>query len=430
MPARCRMTAAAAVFCLYTAGLAAQEVPTAAVVARLVEQLDAATLTERQNAIRQLEAFGPALLPLLPDAAEITAPGPRDAVEQLRLRLERELTLTSVRAATITHSGASSADDSLAAIAQQTGNRLSAVPPFSPQPTVTASWRQTPFWTAAGEFAQQTQRQIVWQRERERFELIPVGMQPVELAASVFGPFRVVVHSPEWRQTGAIQLLRLTCVVQAEPRLQPLFVRWPLRDWGLSAGQQTALPWNPDAAYELPFPDRTSEVSLPVDFHWHPSPPDREWTLSGQCLVTLAAGREPLTFAGSQLRRGVVVRRNGVSARMQDVRFESPGAGPASGRVRIAVNYERGGPAFESHRMGLFHRSAWLIGDNGEQVPFSGLEVTAEADGGLAVEYRFDQLQPPVTQYRFVYEAPTLLVEVPVTVRTTLGPLMQPPAVP
>jgi len=418
--------ASAAIAWLVLAGGARAAPPTVETVSRLVGQLDAPALDARQSAARELEAFGPAVLPLLPAAEDIDSPGARNAVEQLRRRLERALATASVQAATVTFVGTAAASDALAALTGQTGNALQVVPEFDPAPSMTLDWQQTPFWRAAGELAQKMRRQISWNPKAELFELLPAGKEPVDVAADVPGPFRVSIRAPQWRQSGNVRLLRVTAVLQAEPRLKPLFVQWPMRDWRLSAGDTDAPAWNPDAAYELPFPDRTSEVTLPLDFRWPNAERGLTWSLAGRCMVHVAAGHEPLSFAGSQLQRGAVVRRNGVSARIQSARFDPTSDGRLSGRVRIVVNYERGGPAFESHRTGLFHRSAWLETDAGRRIPFSGLEITAEADGGLAVEYRFDEVAAPATQYRFLYEAPTLLLEVPVTVRLDVGRLLPP----
>ncbi|HUQ70233.1 MAG TPA: hypothetical protein VM165_11950, partial [Planctomycetaceae bacterium] len=306
-------------------------------------------------------------------------------------------------------------------VAQQTGNTVHAVPAFDSAAPRNVTWQQTPFWTAIAQVADENHRHIAWNREAERFELAPLRDQPADVAATSSGPFRVAVRQVEVREIEDQRLLRLICALQAEPRLQPLFVQWPLRDWSLKTEGRESPPWNPDAVIELPFAERTSEVALAVDFRWPADKPPTTWSLAGHCTVHMAAGREPLIFAGAQLRRGVIQRRRGITAQIREVRFDAVSPERQQARVRIIVNYDRGGPAFESHRIGLFHRSAWLENDAGQRIPFTGIEIVAEADGGLAVEYRFAEIAVPATQYRFVYEAPTLLLEAPVEIRIRGG---------
>ncbi|MDZ4684200.1 MAG: hypothetical protein SH850_03870 [Planctomycetaceae bacterium] len=391
--------------------------PKAEAIAQLVEQLADPTLAVRQEAARQLEASGPRILPLLPEATTLVSAAARQAVEQIRNQLERRLVADSLKASFVNLDGQHTPHAALAAIAQQTGNTVHAAPAFVTTIERDVTWQQTPFWTAITQLADENQRRLVWNREAERFELVTRQVHPLDVAATTSGPFRIAVRQVEVREIDDQRLLRLICALQAEPRLQPLFVQWPLRDWSLKAEGRESPPWNPDAVIELPFAERSSEITLAVDFRWPVDKPPTAWSLAGRCTVHLAAGREPLVFAGSQLRRGVIQRRRGITAQIREVRFDAVSPEMQQARVRIIVNYDRGGPEFESHRMGLFHRSAWLENEVGQRIPFTGIEIVAEADGGLAVEYRFAEIPAPATQYRFVYEAPTLLLEAPVEVR-------------
>jgi hypothetical protein len=384
-------------------------------VLRLVEQLAAPKLADRQEAARQLESLGPDILPLLPDSTSVSATAVRDAIDQLRPRLERRLAEESTRATTVTVTGPMTLAELTTQLSDQTGNAFDIQPQFEESTVYPVEWKMVPYWTAVGDLEQRTNRRLMWRSVDERFALVPVTSDK-DLARSVSGPFRIVVHKVEPRQTDETTLLRFHCGLQAEPRLQPLFVQWPLRSWELVTKGTRQPAWNPDAVYELPFNEGRREVALAINFPATIEPP-AAWTLTGKCIVHLAAGREPLVFSGSQLRRGATVRRGGVTAQIRSAKFDPADSDQLAATVRVFVNYDRGGPVFESHRLGLFHRSAWLESDAGQRVSYARLEIIAEADGGLAVEYQFPALKPPATSYRFVYEAPTLLLEVPVEVR-------------
>ncbi|MGH7202381.1 MAG: hypothetical protein ACREJB_17380, partial [Planctomycetaceae bacterium] len=94
-----------------------------------------------------------------------------------------------------------------------------------------------------------------------------------------------------------------------------------------------------------------------------------------------------------------------------------------SARVRLAVSYDAGGPAFESHRTWIYHNEAYLEDAGGESVPPAGpLRTSLEGDGAVAVEYEFRPLPSPLDQYRLVYVAPTLIVETPIAFRLSAKP--------
>ena len=91
-----------------------------------------------------------------------------------------------------------------------------------------------------------------------------------------------------------------------------------------------------------------------------------------------------------------------------------PGLGPDAGqsaRLRVTVSYDTGGPAFESHRTWVYHNAAWIEADK-ERLPLTDFDALLQTDGSVQLEYRFSGL-PRNKKLRFVYEAPTLLLDVP-----------------
>jgi hypothetical protein len=386
-------------------------------IADLVEQLAAPRLQDRQSAVRQIEALGPPVLPLLPEPSRVESLAAREALGLLRQRLERRLEIEATQAAEITLQDRLAPNELLSAISQQTGNALRFEPTLENSHDLDVQWQAIPFWNAITDLEQRTHRQIRWPRLATQFQLVPITAEAKDLARATSGPFRMTVRKIEARETDVQRLARFHCVLQAEPRLHPLFVQWPLRDWKLQTSGEPQSCWNPDAVYELPFPDGEREVSLAIDFPWAPSDLPQDWKLEGRCSVHLAAGREPLRFAGSELRRGATARRGGMTGQLRMVRFEDSNAGTLEAVVRLVINHDRGGPAFESHRLGLFQRSAWLESETGDKQLYAKMEVVAEVDGGMAMEYHFTKLPGPATRYQFVYEGPTLLLEVPVQIR-------------
>ena len=145
--------------------------------------------------------------------------------------------------------------------------------------------------------------------------------------------------------------------------------------------------------------------------------------------------RERIVFDKTSQTPGASRRRGGVTVRLREVKFEPLAAAvaappspipsdssnkpPAAVRAEIgvAVSYDTGGPAFESHRTWMFHNAVYLETEAGRRIDFTEYDTNQQADGAVAVGYRWDKLAAPATQYKFVYEAPTLILDVPLDMK-------------
>ncbi len=385
-------------------------------VAEWVEQLNAPSAAVRTAAMQQLQQAGPEILPWLPEVNQETAPAVRDGVTRLREHLERQLAEQSVHPSRVTQAGETSLAAALQVLSEQTRNPLAttALDESFRKQRWTGDWQNATFWEAVADIEKQGRVEMGWDNDQERFVFAAVDSRRRMMTVSA-GPARFVLDGADLRPLKEGQkesLLRCAARLQLEPRLRPLFAQVKMANWTVSADGHPQEPWSPAADYELSFPERTSEITLPLDFRWTAAQKSN-WRIHGRATVHLAAGREVLSFAGPTLVRGAISKRGGVSARVQEARFEDDPQGGLRARIRIVVNYDRGGPAFESHRVGLFHRSAWLADRKDVPIPATDFEITAEADGGLGIEYRFEKLPGKPVDYRFSYEAPTLLLAVP-----------------
>ena len=111
---------------------------------------------------------------------------------------------------------------------------------------------------------------------------------------------------------------------------------------------------------------------------------------------------------------------------LKEARFSEPRNGRFNALVRIGVVYESGGPAFESHRTWLLHNRARLQARGQAAVEFVRLETPRLGDGTAEIVYHFEDLRESPTIWQFRYEAPTLIIRVPVTL--SFPPLTIPPA--
>jgi len=239
-----------------------------------------------------------------------------------------------------------------------------------------------------------------------------------EIAVTHSGPFRIAVHTAEMKPLlgdAAHRKLRLRLSLLAEPRLRPLFLKFAASDIVPRASAASIEPLVRDAKFERPLGEGGKSVPLLLDFKVPISARLPRIDLTGRMTMTTAAGEEIIRFRQPASARDVARRRGGVTVTLRDMTFGKETKGKRSAQVRVAVSYDTGGPAFESHRTWMFHNRAYLLTKTGRRIDRSpGLTTSLQADGTVAVDYRFNHLTSDPGDYDFVYVAPTLIIDVPI----------------
>lgn len=386
----------------------------AATVFAVVRQLEADDAQQRSDAAARLQDWGSRALRHLPPPDRLETAAGRDALVKLRNALERRAAEESARAALVTLDQTAPLDVLAAELRKQTGNDVWSPTP-APQAALNMAWQRQPFWKAVEDLARISGTVVVADADRGGFSLRAPDPQSRAAAAVIDGAVRIEAAVSDLREgsSDAEHIARVMLTWQAEPRLRPLFLRVKTGEWSGRCGKSVVSPWNREAVYELPFGAGGRQVAWPLDLVW-PAESAEAWSLAGKGVLHLAAGTEAIEFDEQALRPGTARRRGGVTVRLRSVDIHDLPAGREL-KVRITIAYDTGGPAFESHRAWIFHQAAYL--KNGEQRQrFADYDVTQAADGGFGVEYRFPAVTWAVHDIHFVYEAPTLLLDLPVKV--------------
>ncbi|MEX2288032.1 MAG: hypothetical protein WD648_13140 [Planctomycetaceae bacterium] len=393
-------------------------------VAALVGNLDAGSQNIRTRARTELLELGPAVLPLLPAPERLPSVAVKEAVRDIRLMLEKTQARESAKPTHVaTVAGDMSLERFAALVNVQTGNALdlSALPVDVLGHTIRFETQQQTFWKAMDDVAAQLRLRYSNAEAAHtlRLEQSPDNAPSRELRVVYNGAFRVAVTSAVRRPIvgdASHDLLRLQLGVRAEPRLRPLFLRFSARDVAAtspSGGQLEA--FTPGASYELPLGDRGHDVTVRVDFRVPNSPTLERIDVRGRLVMQTAAGSETFQFIDLAKSQGKSLRRGGVVTTLRKVGFEKADDGNSSAVIRIAVAYETGGPAFESHRTWIFHNEAALLAADGSRIePGRDFKTVRQADGAVAIEYRFEPLSAAADSYKFLYVAPTLIINVPI----------------
>lgn len=391
-------------------------------VGDLIRQLDAATLAERNQAERALVELGPEILPLLPAPELIETPSAREAIKRLRPVLERRAARASSAPAHVTLTGNWTLNQIVTEIRRQTGNHVVLEDQTGVAETpLRVDWNRSLFWEALDDCCQLAKMRWQFVPLTARIELVPQSANaPPELAVHRSGPFRLAISSVEVRPVvGEDQqrIVRASGHLSIEPRLRPLFLTMAASQLQARTNQDETLPpWSPEAKYEFPVADGGRDAALRWDFRLPPDVKFKAISIQGKLSCQIAAATERVVFDQTSQTRGTVRRRGGVSVRLKHVNIEPTENNLLNEEIGIVVSYDHGGPAFESHRSWIFHNAVYLETKDGTRTSYTDFETTQQADGAIAVDYRWHKISAPATQYLFVYEAPTLIIDVPVEI--------------
>ncbi len=396
------------------------DVPTPAQVERMIAGLRAPTRAARVKAEQEMLEVGPELLPLLPPP-ELVPSAARESLVRIRVTLERRQALLSIAPSHVTLEGERSVSEWTKELQRQTTNtndlRLLSSADLD-QPLKLEIKDQT-YWTAIEKLSRAARLKADLAAGHLRWNQADPNAVP-ELAVTHAGAFRVAVAVARTRPglTADKPLVRLGLTLMAEPRLRPLFMHFSAEDMVLRGGSGVLAPFNPEAKYELVLADGRSP-QIQIDAVTPETPPDTV-DISGRFRVTLAAGSEAIRFSElvplTEAKASPVSRRRGgVTVTLQKVELEPATDGKRNARIQVLVAYDTGGPAFESHRSWVQHNRVFLETAAGQTIELNGgQETTAEANGRVGAAYTFNDLTEPLANLRFVYVAPTLILETPV----------------
>lgn len=399
-------------------------------VPQLIRQLDANTRAERLAAENRLLELGPAVLPLLPPPELLPSAAVRDSVTRIRVTLEQRLARESVQPSRITLTMTASIAEQLQSLAHDSGNKIIVddLNTVDRARRMETSLQETPFWQALDDFcsAAGLRYQLDERVSAIRIQSLSGSTAAKEAAVANAGTFRVAALDPHIRAVAGSDrhLLRVPLRIMAEPRLQPLFLQFAVAEMiaGTSRGGRLP-PFSPDAKYELPLTEKGRRAAaVDIDFLLPSETTTDRITLNGKLTVTTAAGSEAIVFsnlrqAAKQKNVAIARRRGGVTVTLERVSYSVNKQNQSEVVVRITVAYDRGGPAFESHRSWLLHNDVFLSRGNERILP-QDFETTLQENGQVGIQYRFiggnTSAAATAPDETFTYVAPTLLIDVPV----------------
>ncbi|MCA9014498.1 MAG: hypothetical protein KDA77_04120 [Planctomycetaceae bacterium] len=397
-------------------------------ISALIEQLDSNQRLVRQQAELQLAALGKPVLTLLPPPELVTSNAVHEALQRVRLKIEQQAARDSLNASRISLTGRHSLQQILRTISEQTGNQLDStkLPAQILNHEIQIEFVKAPFWQALDELSSKLPLSYQVNGSNGNLELQQTtdkqsDQSKQEKQIDYNGPFRIEVAGIQTRALlGNInrELLRITFQIQVEPRLRPLFLSYASSNIQATSDRTHKLPpFNPSAKYELPLGEGGKNLNFTMQWIMDSRQRPETVQIQGDLNMELAAETLPITFDHLSRSQGAIRRRGNVSVELTGVeKIEL--ASTENLDVRIALSYDYGGPAFESHRTWIYHNQAYLQDSQGKRYWLNGSsQTTLESTGKISVLYRFTDLPRQQTDYQFTYLAPTLITSAPIQFR-------------
>jgi hypothetical protein len=380
--------------------------------ARLIRQLDAPEIAERDRAFAELVKLGPDVLAHLPTKDENVPEAVRDALRRLRREFDRQAADRAMQASTLTLAGKGLTLAKIAeAFEKQTGNKL--VPQVEAEKTVDVTFANTPFWSALDTVADRAGLSVYpFATDGLHLRGALPGQRPASEGAFYAGPLRFQANEirlqRDPRRT-ADASLKVSLEISWEPRLHPISIRQRLDRLQARDNQGSAI--RVDGEGELPalVHQGSSGVELELPFVAPPRSIESIETLTGTVDVLLPGKMESFEFGGladakktQQQRHHAVVTLDGVR-KVNEV-----------WEVRVRVSYQESTGAFDSHLVSwILNNEAYFIDSKGERVENGGFETTSRTENEIGVAYFFD-VAGGLGDYKFVYKTPSTIYQLPV----------------
>ena len=383
-------------------------------VRRLVYQLNAPALAERDAAEAALIQLGPAVLNLLPPPSDRTPAETRLRVERVRQKLQQAMAAAAMQPSTVTlQANAMPLSKVLAAFQQQTGNKIVDYRErFGQQvtdPPLNVRFSSTPFWPALDQLVDQAglgvypfgDEKAVCVVGREEGQPLRSGR------AKYLGPLRFEatrVEAVRDLRDPAKGSLRLMLEIAWEPRLTPISLQ-VARD-SIQAVDEQGKPIAVDGRQgeiEAPGTPDATAVELQVPLVLPPRETRQIASLKGTLTALVAGKVETFRFTNLDKAKDVQQRIAAATVTLEQVRRNEN-----IWEVRMVVRFDNAGDALASHRNWVFENPAFLQAPNGQELTPEGFETIRQTENEVGVAYAF-AVEGPLTGYTFVYKTPGMI---------------------
>ncbi len=380
-------------------------------VRRLVRQLDAPQLTDRDEAEEKLLSLGPDIIDLLPEPTDRTSAETKQRLTRILQKLQLAAARLATKASLVTlKAQAMPLSQIIAELEKQTGNKIvdSRQRRGHPvtDPKLDVDFDKVPFFKALDEVLDKAELTVYPFEQSGAIDFVTRGETQLPRAgrASYNGPFRFeateIVAKRDLRDTSG-KALRVILEVAWEPRLAPISIVQRLAKIKAIDENGNSLEVESDRGkFEISPVEGATTAQLILPLILPSRKVGRIAELSGQIEPTIPGKMETFRFDDLTNAKNVEQRLAGTKVTLERVRRNNQ-----TWEVRIRVGFDQPGGSLQSHRGWIFRNEAYLEDADGTKIPFDGMPTTRQAANDVGIAYIF-ALDGPPEKHTFVYKAP------------------------
>lgn len=390
-------------------------------VKRLVRQLDALDVDQRDQAERELMELGTGILSHLPNVTPRMPAEVKERLGRITKVLEERLAKEAANESRVTLSGKFKFPDLQQKLFEQTGNEVVGLPASG---EVEVSFDDVPYWVALDQVLDQAQLTIdQYGGQTKKLSVMsrPDGQADRYGLADYQGIFRfeaLQIDAVRSRRSPVLTAMRLRLEITWEPRLTPVSISLPLAE--LNAESETGESievLNPEGSRSAGIDSGISNVELELPF----ALPDRSVKMIKSLKGTMDAlvpGRLE-TFQFDDLRQAdnLTKQKAGVSVTLERIRKNED-----LYEVMMRLRFDEAANALESHRGWVFANESYMLDANGQKVENLGSQTTYQGPNEIGIAYLF-ALEGTPDKYSYVYRTPAMMIQMPVKFQLNNIPL-------
>ncbi len=370
----------------------------------LIQQLRSSSRTQRIVAHRELIELGEEILPNLKNA-RISDSALNFHLQQLEdeIRLRVALRTLNGTPVTLQHQDPIELEQLTKSLARQSKMSVD-VDPQLRMLRVQVALKEQPFWKAIDVLSQNGD--VGWKHNETG---VAYSVQALKKHGATDYPkcLRVaaVHHVPRqnFRRRSRKGLVRIGLRIDVEPAVVPYFLT--VRDSSFELrgnNNQMFSPFNPDAVREIPMVAQPW-FEFTVDFQSSPDVPADEFIIDGEVELFCAARTTQIEVPLNAEKQA--------DARVQ---FVSQRSLETDLKVVADVVLPEGSEHFDSHRLALLHRDAWLL-EEGQRILPQQMRLMVVDRRRHRVEFSFRKLKVKPDETQFFYNYPDLFTSLPVS---------------
>ena len=379
-------------------------------IRRLLRDLEAPQVQQRDAAEKKLVEYGPAVLEFLPSITARTPGELKIRLQRIRQAFESQSIERFFEASLVTLAGKMPLTEAVHKIAEQTGNPITLQGEEGLAGVdIELDAQEEPFWAVMDKVITQGGLRIVTFGTTDRDLVLAAGARYPEQQTSAFfdGPFRVEPAFVQATRNFNSQLrgqLQVSLQVTWEPRVEPVFMQIPMSSVQARLPNETSIEaTNRQAAPEIPlnYGGCTTQVDLQLEL------PERQVStieeLQGEFVVAVPG--ESHRFEFDNFANGA---RQSQKYGDLSVVLEGARRNGQIYEVRLLIQFGDPQGALDSYRGWVMSNKAYVLDPQGRRLDDVGLNTYAMTNSALGVAYLFSIGGDP-SEYKLVYEAPSTI---------------------